>query len=231
MDNGKRSVLRKTWEQQDASYQGMMLNSKAPLLHEEDTSEILSYLPTLQGLDVVELGSGIGRFTGSLAKTADHVLAVDFVDKFIKKNKEVNSMFTNIDYIVDDAMNIKLEPNSVGFVFTNWLFMYLDDNDTTRLLNNILKWVPSEGYVFIRESCLYGSGDLSFGENTTYYREARQYEELFRTISTTTSGGAKEYCFRIDKSKSLDSYIKVMKNKNQIAWLLQKVRRENEARL
>ena len=34
---------------------------------------------------MLELGAGIGRFTGELAKTAGHVLALDFIESAIKK--------------------------------------------------------------------------------------------------------------------------------------------------
>ena len=34
---------------------------------------------------MLELGAGIGRFTGELAKTAGHVLALDFIESVIKK--------------------------------------------------------------------------------------------------------------------------------------------------
>ncbi|XP_021338871.1 phosphoethanolamine N-methyltransferase-like isoform X2 [Mizuhopecten yessoensis] len=209
----------------------MMLNSRAPELHQLDTLEIMSYLPNLQGLKAVELGAGIGRFTGHLAQRAKHVLAVDFVAKFIEKNREVNGVYRNIDYVVDDVMNINLEPNSVGFVFTNWLFMYLDDEASTRLLHGMLTWLPSDGYVFVRESCLYGSGDLSFNEDTTFYREAQQFEALFRSVNISGDDRTSVYHLRIVMSKSLDSYCKVMKNENQILWLLQKVKRETTPRL
>jgi ubiquinone/menaquinone biosynthesis C-methylase UbiE len=47
--------------------------------------QILSLLPSFQGKDVIELGAGIGRFTGELAKSAGHVLAMDFMENLIKK--------------------------------------------------------------------------------------------------------------------------------------------------
>jgi ubiquinone/menaquinone biosynthesis C-methylase UbiE len=34
---------------------------------------------------VLELGAGIGRFTGELAKEAEHVIALDFIENVIKK--------------------------------------------------------------------------------------------------------------------------------------------------
>ncbi|KAG5522519.1 hypothetical protein RHGRI_034622 [Rhododendron griersonianum] len=46
---------------------------------------VLSLLPPFEGKSVLELGAGIGRFTGELAKKADQVLALDFIDSAIKK--------------------------------------------------------------------------------------------------------------------------------------------------
>lgn len=47
--------------------------------------QILSLLPPYEGKSVLELGAGIGRFTGELVKTAGHVLAMDFIESVIKK--------------------------------------------------------------------------------------------------------------------------------------------------
>lgn len=47
--------------------------------------QILSLLPPFKGKDVIELGAGIGRFTGELAKSAGHVIAMDFMENLIKK--------------------------------------------------------------------------------------------------------------------------------------------------
>jgi ubiquinone/menaquinone biosynthesis C-methylase UbiE len=47
--------------------------------------QILSSLPSYEGKSVLELGAGIGRFTGELAKTAGHVIAMDFIESVIKK--------------------------------------------------------------------------------------------------------------------------------------------------
>ena len=42
------------------------------------------------GHKVVELGAGIGRFTGALAATAKSVLAVDFMDNLIAENRKTH---------------------------------------------------------------------------------------------------------------------------------------------
>lgn len=47
--------------------------------------QVLSLLPPFEGKSVIELGAGIGRFTGELALKAGQLLAVDFIDTAIKK--------------------------------------------------------------------------------------------------------------------------------------------------
>lgn len=47
--------------------------------------QVLSLLPPFKGKTVLELGAGIGRFTGELAKEADQVIALDFIESVVKK--------------------------------------------------------------------------------------------------------------------------------------------------
>lgn len=42
-------------------------------------------LPPYEGKSVLELGAGIGRFTGELAQKAGQLIAMDFIDNVIKK--------------------------------------------------------------------------------------------------------------------------------------------------
>ena len=46
---------------------------------------MLSLLPPFEGKSVLELGAGIGRFTGELAQKAGHVISLDFIESVIKK--------------------------------------------------------------------------------------------------------------------------------------------------
>ena len=48
-------------------------------------AQILSLLPPYEGKTVLELGAGIGRFTGELAQKAGQVVALDFIESAIKK--------------------------------------------------------------------------------------------------------------------------------------------------
>lgn len=47
--------------------------------------QVLALLPPYEGKSILELGAGIGRFTGELAKKAGQILALDFIENVIKK--------------------------------------------------------------------------------------------------------------------------------------------------
>ena len=47
-------------------------------------------LGCVEGKRVVELGAGIGRFTGSLAVAARSLLAIDFMENLIQENRRAN---------------------------------------------------------------------------------------------------------------------------------------------
>ena len=83
----EREIQKKYWMDNisDLSVNAMMLDSKASELDKEERPEILSLLPPYEGKTVLELGAGIGRFTGELAQKASQVVALDFIESAIKK--------------------------------------------------------------------------------------------------------------------------------------------------
>ena len=60
----------------------------------------------LNGLAFVILNR---RFTGDIAKEANHVTAVDFMQSFTDKNREINgAKFDNIDFQCADVTKLDL---------------------------------------------------------------------------------------------------------------------------
>lgn len=59
---------------------------------------MLKLLGSVDGLDVVELGAGIGRFTRPLAEEARSVVALDFMPNLIEQNRVDNGHLGNIDF-------------------------------------------------------------------------------------------------------------------------------------
>jgi phosphoethanolamine N-methyltransferase len=98
---------------QFANIQEMLLDSNAQEISENELPEILSHLPSIKAKKILELGAGIGRFTRVLAQQAEKVTAVDFIEKFVLKNQELNADVNNIDYLTSDVTKLQFEKNSL----------------------------------------------------------------------------------------------------------------------
>ncbi|CAD6332990.1 unnamed protein product [Miscanthus lutarioriparius] len=208
----ERKVQMSYWEEhsKDLTVESMMLDSRAADLDKEERPEILSLLPSYKGKSVLELGAGIGRFTGDLAKEAGHVLALDFIESVIKKNQSINGHHKNISFKCADVTSndLKIEDNSVDLIFSNWLLMYLSDEEVEKLMGKMVKWLKVGGHIFFRESCFHQSGDSKRKVNPTHYREPRFYTKVFKEgHSFDQDGGSFELsliCWLWEKVKSTE---------------------------
>lgn len=104
---------------QFANIQEMLLDSNAQQISDNELPEILSILPSFKSKVILELGAGIGRFTRVLAQQAEKVTAVDFIEKFLDKSRQLNSDLNNIDYLPSDVTKLQFEKDS--FVLTNYV--------------------------------------------------------------------------------------------------------------
>ncbi|XP_028816602.1 phosphoethanolamine methyltransferase isoform X2 [Denticeps clupeoides] len=227
MEKGaERQNMTEFWKEhsQNATVEEMMLDSNAQVLTQHELPEILSLLPDLTDKDILELGSGIGRYTCHLIQKAHHVTAVDFMEKFVEKNRADNSHHNNADFIQADVTLLDFDKNSFDLIFSNWLMMYLSNEELSSLVTKILSWLKPGGYLFFRESCFHQSGDNKRNFNPTNYRSPAIYNEIMLSAQWNESDGTKKKCFGFDMvlSKPVQTYIKMKKNQNQVCWLLQK---------
>ncbi|KAH7727311.1 Protein PMT-1 a [Aphelenchoides avenae] len=242
----KRDVYRTFWSRYSSQpdNKAMMLNNNADELEALDRYDILSSLPDYNGFDVVDIGAGIGRFTAEFATKARHVTSTDFIESFIEKNKERNSHFRNITYKVSDAVGLSMEDErysapdslhmsgckfSVNLVFTNWLLMYLSDEEVLHFMNNAIRWLRPGGYLHLRESCSEPSTGRSkttmhssAEANPTRYRFSSVYIQLLRAIRFQTADNA-WWKFDVHWATSVPTYVERQSNWRQVHWLAQKV--------
>lgn len=47
---------------------------------------------------------------------------------------------------------------SIDFIFSNWLLMYLSDDELKTFIKKSLSWLRPGGFLFFRESCNHRSG-------------------------------------------------------------------------
>ena len=74
------------WGGKPATVDGMLLFNESDSLDKAERADILAQLPPLEGMEILELGAGIGRYTSHFAQAANHVTAVDFIEKFVERN-------------------------------------------------------------------------------------------------------------------------------------------------
>lgn len=216
-----RHKMKNYWQVYRPSLESMMLSNEAVYLHENDQNEIFSYLPSYQGKRVLELGAGIGRFTSKLATMADHVTAVDFMEQYIEKNRADNGHFNNVTFKCADVTKLDFPAGSFDLVFSNWLFMYLSDAETSSVFRKVLGWLKPDGHFFLRESCYHQSGNIVRGDNPTLYRTPIDYCQMLHQISSVDNAG-----YKIIRGKSILTYIQYHGNPNQMCFLAQRVQGE-----
>ncbi|XP_072423701.1 phosphoethanolamine methyltransferase, partial [Chiloscyllium punctatum] len=208
---GARKTMSDFWvkHSRKGTIEEMMLDSSAEVITEMEKPEILGMLPNFKGQRVLELGAGIGRFTGHLAKRAGHVTAVDFMERFVAKNRELNGHHVNVSFLQADITQLELPRNSIDLIFSNWLFMYLTDVELLDVTRRLLHWLSPKGYLFFRESCFYQSGNVKREFNPTVYRRPADYNHIL-TASTDPSDQAQDtvWGFEIVMCKSVQTYIK-----------------------
>ncbi|XP_059643065.1 phosphoethanolamine N-methyltransferase 1-like [Cornus florida] len=227
----EREVQKNYWIEHsaDLTVEAMMLDSKASDLDKEERPEVLSLLPPLQGKSVLELGAGIGRFTGELAKEAGNVLALDFIENVIKKNETINGHYNNVKFMCADvtSTDLNISAESMDMIFSNWLLMYLSDKEVENLAKRMMKWLKLGGFIFFRESCFHQSGDCKRKNNPTHYREPRFYTKVFKECQTHDALG-NSFELSLVSCKCIGAYVRNKRNQNQICWIWQKVRSEDD---
>ncbi|QVL56211.1 MAG: methyltransferase domain-containing protein [Simkaniaceae bacterium] len=165
------------WKKTSPSPDGMTLVSHTETFDQQEREEIIGFLPSFENQNVLELASGIGRFTGKLAEKATHVTSVDFAPHLIEKTRETHKQFSNITFKLSNVMDLSFQEDTFDLIFINWLFMYLSDEETSLLFQRMYKWLKKGGTLLFRESTHF-TGRHVFGKYEAIYRYIDEYTEL-----------------------------------------------------
>ncbi|OAY72773.1 Phosphoethanolamine N-methyltransferase 1, partial [Ananas comosus] len=149
--------------------------------------QVLSLLPPYNGKSVLELGAGIGRFTGDLAKEAERKLLCADVT----------------------SPNLKINEESVDLIFSNWLLMYLADDEV----------ITYELIMFFCTSNLLLVVKLA--------ERMVKWLQIFKECHTYDEHG-NSFELSLITCKCIGAYVRNKKNQNQICWIWQKVKSNDD---
>lgn len=218
------------WEQYEPSLESMLLSQDARELDCLEREEILSYLPPIDGKSVLELGSGIGRFTDYLAEHAKQLTTVDFMADYVERNRQRNGHHSHVDFLRADVTELEFPADKkFDVIFSNWLLMYLSDDETKSLARRMLSWLNDGGFLFIRESCFHPSGNIKIGSNPTFYRSPSEYFNLLqKEVGNSVGELQSRSVFELQRANSVQAYVKTKGNPNQLCFLLKKMPKSDQ---
>ncbi|ETK83144.1 hypothetical protein L915_11579, partial [Phytophthora nicotianae] len=225
-----RQQMKSYWTEHSSNtdIETMMLDSNAKVLHEREMPEIMERAPSMENKDVLELAAGIGRFTSIIGKSAKSLTAVEFIEDFHKANVATNGHLDNVTFLCKDVVNLEAEPNSYDVIFSNWLFMYLGDEEVKNFAKKAIKWLRPGGKLFFRESCFRQSGDVKRNTNPTHYRHPSFYVGAFGSVVSKEENESLGY-FNLESSGSVAVYRKVKKNNGQVYFSYTKAIKEGSS--
>ncbi|MEO0443274.1 MAG: methyltransferase domain-containing protein [Pseudomonadota bacterium] len=220
-------------------------------LNAEEIKQITALLPSLEGKQVLELGGGIGRFTGLIAAAAKQVTVLDISPEALEQNRQKNLSRSNITYCITDITQHDLPKENYDVVFSNWLLMYFDDADTLSLIKRVKQCLRPNGIAFFRESCRYNYKAIPAwrypfsaevlkafipGKHRSIYNVWRLKYSSLGQLLTVILGAFKSVHYRESseyerlfrsafsqvQSGFIEVYMKKYKNNQQRYWLLTK---------
>ena len=134
--DGLASVMR-------ASHSPEETDSAAAQMEDTLMRFVEANMGSLAGKSILEIGTGIGRFTRPLAERAESVTTVDMTAGMIVRAKANLSDLTNVNYVQSEIKDLSVERNEFDLVFDVWVLMHiLDDDDFTQSLAVIARSAP-----------------------------------------------------------------------------------------
>ena len=94
-----------------------------------------------------------------MAQNAEQLTTVDFMADYVEKNRARNGHYAHVEFMRADVTELELpDDKKFDVIFSNWLLMYLSDDEIKALTRKMLRWLKDGGFLFVRESCFHPSG-------------------------------------------------------------------------
>ncbi|XP_034399256.1 phosphoethanolamine methyltransferase isoform X4 [Cyclopterus lumpus] len=152
------------------------------------------------------------------------------MESFVERNRQNNGHHSNVSFIQADVTKLEIPLNSIDFIFSNWLLMYLSDEELKSFMKKMMGWLRPGGFLFFRESCNHRSGDSKRDFNPTCYRTEAEYSHIVLSLQVEEPEGGQMFGFDIVLKKKVQAYVEMKNNANQTCWLLEMAPRSSSTK-
>lgn len=106
-----------------------------------------------EGVHILEIGPGAGRWSEYLAKLASQLDIVDLSPQCIKICKKKFKNHSNINYFINDGSSLGFLPDSsIDFIWSWDVFVHIDSKDIRKYINEFARVLTPGGKALIHHS-------------------------------------------------------------------------------
>jgi trans-aconitate methyltransferase len=138
--------------------------------------------PLIDGADqegsVLDLGSGIGRWTEYFARRFARIVAVEASRPLFEAMAQRCSPLVNVKMIHGDVMQFQPEDH-YEVIFLGGMLMYLNEDDVIRLLRKLVSSLQPGGMILCRETTVRKGEVTRRGDYQAVYRSVENYRRIF----------------------------------------------------
>ncbi|XP_026194146.1 phosphomethylethanolamine N-methyltransferase [Cyclospora cayetanensis] len=120
----------------------------------ETTAEILKEVSLPNFGKAIDVGCGIGGSTTALAETFNaHVMGIDLSSNMIAIAKERCNARSDVEFLVADALNIPIAPETIDLVYSRDTILHLTVEEKKLLFSRAFSWLKPGGQLVITDYC------------------------------------------------------------------------------
>lgn len=128
-------------------------NKNLTLKIKDECEKVFNWLPQIKDLKILDLGAGVGQWAFRFAqKKAKYILAVERSKGLVEigEMKKKDLKLNNIDFENSPAETFTSN-ETFDLVFISGLFVYLNNSQYKKILNNLHDLVSENGLLMIRD--------------------------------------------------------------------------------
>lgn len=159
----------------------------------EEKKKITSILRFTNNDSVIDIGCGVGRWADELADVVKSYTGIDFSDVLVKIANERYQLTSNVNFYegkFQDVLEVIKSNNlqqEYDYVFVNGVFVYINNIDVDKCMDNIKKITKKGSRIYIKESIAvdkklilkdFHSDELKC-EYNAIYRNLKEWGEIF----------------------------------------------------